>query len=319
MLSTLADCASRRVYEAVLSGKSWMKRRGRLSVPLALVPISAVLAVAMAPTPASAVITIAGTAVSGPAVAATVTGGAIAGGAGAGLAIATKPTSWWNSAGLSLIVASVIVVTVDPPSGQFFDGSFSIDFPSDLLEPVPLQSGWLGDWGSDPSDPAPPVNAGGGFPTATTFVIHSPSASLTTTTTYNSGVQTTTFDWGAAGSPVETGEFNFYAAVFMVKKPAFISYLGAGAGTMAGANLFTVNNGFTCSASGVLLTNGCGSATTQSFRLSAVPEPSTWAMMLAGFVGLGFAGYARRRSITFGLTRRSQVTAFPAPFAAAVS
>jgi hypothetical protein len=25
------------------------------------------------------------------------------------------------------------------------------------------------------------------------------------------------------------------------------------------------------------------------------PEPSTWAMMLIGFVGLGFAGYRRTR------------------------
>jgi hypothetical protein len=27
----------------------------------------------------------------------------------------------------------------------------------------------------------------------------------------------------------------------------------------------------------------------------AVPEPSTWAMMLLGFVGLGYAGYRRTR------------------------
>ena len=29
---------------------------------------------------------------------------------------------------------------------------------------------------------------------------------------------------------------------------------------------------------------------------SAVPEPSTWAMMLLGFAGLGFAGYRRARA-----------------------
>jgi hypothetical protein len=27
--------------------------------------------------------------------------------------------------------------------------------------------------------------------------------------------------------------------------------------------------------------------------VTAVPEPSTWAMMLAGFVGLGFLGYRK--------------------------
>ena len=30
--------------------------------------------------------------------------------------------------------------------------------------------------------------------------------------------------------------------------------------------------------------------------VAAVPEPSTWAMMLLGFVGLGFAGYRRART-----------------------
>ena len=28
---------------------------------------------------------------------------------------------------------------------------------------------------------------------------------------------------------------------------------------------------------------------------TGVPEPSTWAMMLAGFLGLGFAGYRRMK------------------------
>jgi hypothetical protein len=31
--------------------------------------------------------------------------------------------------------------------------------------------------------------------------------------------------------------------------------------------------------------------------LSAVPEPSTWAMILLGFAGLGYAGYRGRRSV----------------------
>ena len=36
--------------------------------------------------------------------------------------------------------------------------------------------------------------------------------------------------------------------------------------------------------------------------LAATPEPSTWAMMLIGFAGLGFAGYrSTRRSAAVGL------------------
>jgi hypothetical protein len=32
--------------------------------------------------------------------------------------------------------------------------------------------------------------------------------------------------------------------------------------------------------------------------VAAVPEPSTWAMLLLGFAGIGFMGYRRRKSIT---------------------
>jgi hypothetical protein len=33
----------------------------------------------------------------------------------------------------------------------------------------------------------------------------------------------------------------------------------------------------------------------------AVPEPSTWAMMILGFAGLGFMAYRRKSAPTFGL------------------
>ena len=34
--------------------------------------------------------------------------------------------------------------------------------------------------------------------------------------------------------------------------------------------------------------------------LTAVPEPSTWAMMILGFAGLGFAGYRKtKRGVVF--------------------
>ena len=41
-----------------------------------------------------------------------------------------------------------------------------------------------------------------------------------------------------------------------------------------------------------------GSGANQNFTLviGEVPEPSTWAMMLIGFAGLGFTGYRKSRS-----------------------
>jgi hypothetical protein len=45
----------------------------------------------------------------------------------------------------------------------------------------------------------------------------------------------------------------------------------------------------------VTLTQFYDIGTTGDFSTAAVPEPSTWAMMLLGFAGLGFAGYRRTR------------------------
>ena len=49
--------------------------------------------------------------------------------------------------------------------------------------------------------------------------------------------------------------------------------------------------------SGFLSAFNSGGATITAFA-PAVPEPSTWAMMLLGFVGLGFADYQKSRKAT---------------------
>ena len=47
---------------------------------------------------------------------------------------------------------------------------------------------------------------------------------------------------------------------------------------------------------------GTGDVGGMTGTLSAVPEPSTWAMMLLGFAGLGFAGYRKARSARTALS-----------------
>jgi hypothetical protein len=36
-------------------------------------------------------------------------------------------------------------------------------------------------------------------------------------------------------------------------------------------------------------------------RISGVPEPSTWAMMILGFTGIGFMAYRKRKSAAFAV------------------
>ena len=83
---------------------------------------------------------------------------------------------------------------------------------------------------------------------------------------------------------------------------------------MHGTNTFTENGSSTSAADGSAIFIGWsgGPITTLQFTLtsaafnpndfaigtvalSSVPEPSTWAMMLLGFAGLGFAGFRTRK------------------------
>jgi hypothetical protein len=82
---------------------------------------------------------------------------------------------------------------------------------------------------------------------------------------------------------------------------------GPGASLISSGDLSNVN-GFTVvsvSGSGITdlqLNNGSGGGNSWIFGVgslsySAVPETSTWVMMLAGFAGLGFAGYRRSKTL----------------------
>jgi hypothetical protein len=46
-------------------------------------------------------------------------------------------------------------------------------------------------------------------------------------------------------------------------------------------------------------THGASGSFSSTIDVSGVPEPSTWAMMLIGFAGLGFALHRSRRKMSF--------------------
>jgi hypothetical protein len=68
-------------------------------------------------------------------------------------------------------------------------------------------------------------------------------------------------------------------------------------------DLYTYNGGANSPLVEPVLTEGYGASAAGWFggnielSASATPEPSTWAMMLLGFAGLGFAGYRQRHKL----------------------
>jgi hypothetical protein len=72
-------------------------------------------------------------------------------------------------------------------------------------------------------------------------------------------------------------------------------------GPLASGTPWTFETAHFTNVSGPLFFMGSGPSNQQgdligNVTVTGVPEPSTWAMMLAGFAGLGFAGYRGRRS-----------------------
>src|ERR1700722_1561871 len=69
------------------------------------------------------------------------------------------------------------------------------------------------------------------------------------------------------------------------------SHDGSGAVTDSGPFSMTEEAVFTLTPFGQLVNRG-----QSEVKIGLVPEPSTWAMMLIGFVGLGYAGFRKARS-----------------------
>ena len=76
---------------------------------------------------------------------------------------------------------------------------------------------------------------------------------------------------------------------------SFASYdLKTSIGPIVGSSEFDAGSSFPTTGGAFVLTS-VGEFTFTA-ATSAIPEPSTWAMMLIGFAGLGYAGYRRARA-----------------------
>jgi hypothetical protein len=94
---------------------------------------------------------------------------------------------------------------------------------------------------------------------------------------------------------VDPGEtFNFFAGATIASASFIGTFDSTCAGPVAGTCLIT---GFGDAAAIAVEMNTPGSiliTAVSATPSTTVPEPSTWAMMLLGFAGLGYAGFRRR-------------------------
>jgi hypothetical protein len=104
-----------------------------------------------------------------------------------------------------------------------------------------------------------------------------------TVTGFRKGVQvdSTTFTVNASGPTLETLNWD-------VNRVTFHSFGGTSAGYDGGGEHFVLDNLTTMPIT--------APSTDLQSSFSGVPEPSTWALMLLGFAGLGYAGFRKAQS-----------------------
>lgn len=105
--------------------------------------------------------------------------------------------------------------------------------------------------------------------------------------------------------------YTFTDLVFDILSPPDFSIAASNGGTATLTSLGNGNTEFTALAIGgtkltwISLHSDVGFSQVKQFQLSgvaAVPEPTTWAMMVIGFAGLGFMAYRRRPAARVRLT-----------------
>ena len=105
---------------------------------------------------------------------------------------------------------------------------------------------------------------------------------------------------------VPTG-FTFHDLSFSSLKATQISIFGSNGGFYSNDDVKNGLDGFNVTATGgtfftsLTITSQDGFSQLKHFEISglapAVPEPSTWAMMILGFAGVGFMAYRRKNKM----------------------
>lgn len=199
--------------------------------------------------------------------------------------------------GKTYTVYTSVTIVIDPLSVNVSDFSLSMMYDPAAYAFNPSLSGPLGVFsvGGD----APPADGGVG----TSLMELIPSTGFTpgtplpgSTLTYTDVGGLLTVDYHLASPITTSGDVNSFRLDFNVLHPSLgglgtVTYSPLGAGTS-----FT-QTAFSCTTTDKV--DLCGSDVPGRGISISVPEPTTWALMLIGFAGLGATLRARRRWAAF--------------------
>jgi hypothetical protein len=242
------------------------------------------------------------------------------------MSVSSKARAWTVSgcAAISLIAfsasarAEVLFDSLDSPNtgvslGFNFGATFATgastfhatDIALPLDQPIPAQS--------LPDDDTFTVSLHGGIPLAD--VTFDPNAGLSVTPNQGPVLDAVTLPMSDLSTSLTVEHFNQFASIPLQPNSLYWIDLTA---TSASIDDAAVNWGFTSDVSGVGVAQNYNSSNATDFDFflnqgvspfkfdfafqmkvsgTAVPEPSTWALMLAGFGGLGLLVYRRRAAL----------------------
>jgi len=144
----------------------------------------------------------------------------------------------------------------------------------------------------NPNTAAQPVGTSGNFLAA------GPSDNGNATLSFLSPTAELSFLWGSPDT------YNTLV-VHTTTNAAGYTFTAAGAGVTPpnGNQAFAEYVGFIASGGELITSVDFGSTSNafevSNFAVSAVPEPATWAMMVIGFLGVGFLAYRRKTPVSF--------------------
>jgi hypothetical protein len=204
--------------------------------------------------------------------------------------------------GLAITLAAGALAAVSParanlitfstaPSGDGFTGPVT----EDGFTYSTLSGGlYVNRWGDPGQDMEGNEGGGGGvlnIVSATSLDFYFTSLDYSAYNSLGTGTQTLTVS-GYLGGVLE-GTDTYILANTTVFNPSYDNWTLEGANNLAGVKIddlqITLNAGFDVGAPGAF------QESIDNVDLSSVPEPAAWAMLLAGFAGLGLALRARRR------------------------